>query len=281
MSRLTRDGTTEPVSRDHVLRHARGQGNIHFPCSADHEQDWQPYPVDPYSAVCDDHTYIHTYPPPPIHLPPIVSVSFCCDLSCHFPRPFSVCSTRRIRWRSRGPSCPASSVRKSSEASRWTAGSPSTIACTTTRSQGTVCVELYICIHTSFSMYPEDQEGGRGREGGIKAFHSRAASNLPLSRSTLGPGSNVLSTMSNTRHFSVLLKRVAIRHPVKTPRAHCSIINTISAIIARLSTLHYSKNELPYPFFGLRPSVDTVDTVLQQQLRSFFFLNSESSDQAI
>ena len=29
-----------------------------FPCSADHEQDWQPYPVDPYSAICDDHTYI-------------------------------------------------------------------------------------------------------------------------------------------------------------------------------------------------------------------------------
>ena len=50
MSRLTRDGTAEPVSRDQILRHARGQGNIHFPCSADHEQDWQPYPVDPYSA---------------------------------------------------------------------------------------------------------------------------------------------------------------------------------------------------------------------------------------
>ena len=30
--------------------HERGQGNINFPCSADHEQDWQPYPVDPYSA---------------------------------------------------------------------------------------------------------------------------------------------------------------------------------------------------------------------------------------
>ena len=60
MSRLTRDGTAEPVSRDHILRHARGQGNINFPCSADHEQDWQPYPVDPYSAICDDHTYIHT-----------------------------------------------------------------------------------------------------------------------------------------------------------------------------------------------------------------------------
>ena len=61
MSRLTRDGTAEPVSRDQILRHARGQGNVHFPCSAEHEQDWQPYPVDPYSAICDDHTYIHTY----------------------------------------------------------------------------------------------------------------------------------------------------------------------------------------------------------------------------
>ena len=61
MSRLTRDGTAEPVSRDQILRHARGQGNVHFPCSAGHEQDWRPYPVDPYSAICDDHTYIHTY----------------------------------------------------------------------------------------------------------------------------------------------------------------------------------------------------------------------------
>ena len=62
MSRLTRDGTAEPVSRDLVLRHARGQGNIHFPCLADHERDWRPYPVDPYSAICrDDCTYIHTH----------------------------------------------------------------------------------------------------------------------------------------------------------------------------------------------------------------------------
>ncbi|CAM9672081.1 unnamed protein product [Ascophyllum nodosum] len=61
MSRLTRDGTAEPISRDQILRPARGQRNIHFPCSADHEQDWQPYPVDPYSAICDDHTYIRTY----------------------------------------------------------------------------------------------------------------------------------------------------------------------------------------------------------------------------
>ena len=61
MSKLTRDGTAEPVSRDQILRHPRGQGNVHFPCSADHEQDWQPYPVDPHSAICDDHTYIHRY----------------------------------------------------------------------------------------------------------------------------------------------------------------------------------------------------------------------------
>ena len=61
MNRLTRDGTAEPISRNQILRHARGQGNIHFPCSADYEQDWQPYPVDPYSAICDDHTYIYTY----------------------------------------------------------------------------------------------------------------------------------------------------------------------------------------------------------------------------
>ena len=61
MSRLTREGTAEPVSRDQVLRRVRGQGNIHFNCSADHEQDRQPYSVDPYSAICDDHTFIHTY----------------------------------------------------------------------------------------------------------------------------------------------------------------------------------------------------------------------------
>ena len=58
MSRLTRDGMAEPVSRDQILRHARGQGNINFPCSADDKQDWQSCPVDLYSAICDDHTYL-------------------------------------------------------------------------------------------------------------------------------------------------------------------------------------------------------------------------------
>ena len=46
MSKLTRDGTAEPVSRDQILRRERGQRIIHFACSAaDHEQDWQPCPV--------------------------------------------------------------------------------------------------------------------------------------------------------------------------------------------------------------------------------------------
>ena len=40
MSRLTRDRTAEPLSRDQILRRERGQGNIHFPCPADHDQDW-------------------------------------------------------------------------------------------------------------------------------------------------------------------------------------------------------------------------------------------------
>ena len=57
---MARDRTAESVSRDRILRRERRQGNIRFPCSADHEQHWQPYPVDPYSAICDDHTYIHT-----------------------------------------------------------------------------------------------------------------------------------------------------------------------------------------------------------------------------
>ena len=59
MSRLLRDGTAEPVSRDQILRRELGQGNIHFPCLADHKQGWKPYPVDPYSCYMCDHTYIN------------------------------------------------------------------------------------------------------------------------------------------------------------------------------------------------------------------------------
>ena len=59
MSRLTRDGTAEPISRKTIFLGANGDREIFIgPCSADHEQDWQPYPVDPYSCynICDDHT---------------------------------------------------------------------------------------------------------------------------------------------------------------------------------------------------------------------------------
>ena len=46
MSKLMRNGTAEPVSRDQILRRERRQRILHFPCSAaDHEQDWQPCPV--------------------------------------------------------------------------------------------------------------------------------------------------------------------------------------------------------------------------------------------
>ena len=61
MSRLTRDGTAETISRDQILKHERGQGSIYLPCSADHEQDWQPYPGDPYSAICNYRTTLMIY----------------------------------------------------------------------------------------------------------------------------------------------------------------------------------------------------------------------------
>ena len=52
MSGLTRDGMAERVTRAQILRRERGP---YFPCSVDHQRDWQP------SATCDDHTCIHTY----------------------------------------------------------------------------------------------------------------------------------------------------------------------------------------------------------------------------
>ena len=63
MSRLTRDGTAEPVSKNHILRREQGQGNIHFLCSANHEQGWigNLTRLIITLAICDDHTYIHTH----------------------------------------------------------------------------------------------------------------------------------------------------------------------------------------------------------------------------
>ena len=54
MRRLTRGGTAKP-SRETKFSGANADGD--FLCSADHEQDWQPYPVDPYTAIC---VTIHT-----------------------------------------------------------------------------------------------------------------------------------------------------------------------------------------------------------------------------
>ena len=72
MSRLTRDGTTEPASRDQIIRRERGQRGE----NPDREQDWQPYPdvhtvlevltirtyiLYTYIRTTYIHAYIHTY----------------------------------------------------------------------------------------------------------------------------------------------------------------------------------------------------------------------------
>ena len=68
MSWLTRDGTTEPVQRDRIIRRKRGHGekilkkNVEL---ADHEQDWQPYPIDPHSAESFDYAYTKSLNSPP------------------------------------------------------------------------------------------------------------------------------------------------------------------------------------------------------------------------
>ena len=66
MSCPTRDGTGEPVSRDQVFRCERRHGFLSSSssCSPYYEQDRQPYPVDLYSAIRDDHTFIHSCLPP-------------------------------------------------------------------------------------------------------------------------------------------------------------------------------------------------------------------------
>ena len=51
-----RDGSTRLARPNSQAR--TGTGEYYFLCSADHEQDWQLYRVDPYSAICDDHTYV-------------------------------------------------------------------------------------------------------------------------------------------------------------------------------------------------------------------------------
>ena len=62
MSRLTRDGTAEPVSRDQILRHARGQGNIISPVQLTTSRIGNlTRLIHTLLYVMTIHTYIHTY----------------------------------------------------------------------------------------------------------------------------------------------------------------------------------------------------------------------------
>ena len=62
MSRLTRDGTAEPVSRDQILRHARGQGNIIFSVQLTTSRIGNlTRLILTLLYVMTIHTYIHTY----------------------------------------------------------------------------------------------------------------------------------------------------------------------------------------------------------------------------
>ena len=63
MSRLTRDGTAEPVSRDQILRHARGQGNIIFSVQLTTSRIGNlTRLIHTLLYVMTIHTYIHTIP---------------------------------------------------------------------------------------------------------------------------------------------------------------------------------------------------------------------------
>ena len=50
-----RDSQTRLARPDSQARTRTGE-NIYFPCSADHVQNWQSYPVDPFSCYTCDHT---------------------------------------------------------------------------------------------------------------------------------------------------------------------------------------------------------------------------------
>ena len=61
MSRLARDGTAKPVSRDQILRRGRGQGNIHFPVQLTTNRIGNLNRLILALVICDDPTYIKTY----------------------------------------------------------------------------------------------------------------------------------------------------------------------------------------------------------------------------
>ena len=61
MSRLTRDGTAEPVSRDQILRHLRGPGNIIFPVQLTTSRIGSLTRLIHTLLYADDHTYIYIH----------------------------------------------------------------------------------------------------------------------------------------------------------------------------------------------------------------------------
>ena len=73
VNRLTRDGTAEPISRDQILRHARGQGNIIFPVQLTSSRignltrliDTLLYVMTMHTYIIN--TYIHTYIAPMVY----------------------------------------------------------------------------------------------------------------------------------------------------------------------------------------------------------------------
>ena len=80
MSRLTRDGTAEPVSRDQILRHARGQGNIIFPVQLATSRIGNfTRLIHTLLYVMTIHTYIHTPQPlkPSLSSPPLCQTPGC------------------------------------------------------------------------------------------------------------------------------------------------------------------------------------------------------------
>ena len=110
MRRLTRDGTAKPVSRNQVLRRERGQTG--------HEQDWQLYALDLYSAIRDDHTCIRIYCSVYPQLSPVIRAPWgCCGLASgiSFPRPLWLggCATHATPCSVRGCSYFRMSLEKS------------------------------------------------------------------------------------------------------------------------------------------------------------------------
>ena len=58
-TRLARPNSQARSSSETGKKQNKKQKKLIFPVQlTDHEQDLQPYPVDPYSAICDDNTYI-------------------------------------------------------------------------------------------------------------------------------------------------------------------------------------------------------------------------------